>query len=469
MQSNIDKIIDDLKNRKENLPPGLLDDFNHHFNIFVQPTPRYATKQLYGKPWKTHWGTTPDPVILAALYGKYFFGSLSRWYPEYFIIDIDKQPLKFVLNERESLGLDEYNSILIASESPSSYYLLGKQLLNGYPPTAKRYKNIITPYAKEHHIEGYPQKGRVIRNPFSPYLKFLDDRYFHLKDWQPKLHAFDNLYEFDISCIPGKHIIRETQIKIPFKFADNLHEGFELLEHGLTHKKTRHLMQSKVLWYLMRKGIPPDQAVLITWKWIKEKHNGFSDTIKSDPVEVLNEIKRQARSIEVKFDRLNILPDYNHNNHNGWLTESDIRKIIKITRGNRPLAKFLFHLLKYYYPRRHRDVVRIRYDLLIKWSSWRTYLQFIAILESTGILERGSTYVQDIFSKSIKLHWHFSNFDKAILDDGRAIETPEDTLRTLYQPIELRQLLTSSGAKRTTAIEAVKSIFLGVSKKERHH
>jgi len=465
----VDKLINDLKNRKENLSPGFLEDFERHFNIFVQPIPRYATKQLYGKPWKTHWGTTPDPVILAALYGKYYFGSLARWYPEYFIIDVDNQPLKFVLNERESLGLDEYDSILIASESPDSYYMLGKQLLNGRPPSLKRYQHIIKPYAKEHHIEGYPQKGRVIRNPFNPHLKFLDNRYFHLKDWQEKLHAFDNLYEFEISCIPGQHIIRETQIKIPFKFADNLHEGFELLEHGLTRKHTRHNMQAILLWYLMRKGIPPDQAVLITWKWINEKHNGFSDTIKSDPVEVLNEIKRQARSIEKKFSRLNILPDYNHNNHNGWLTESDILKIIKRTHGSRPLTKFLFHLLKYYYPRRHRDAVRIHHDKLIEWSSCRTYIKFIAILESIGVLERGSAYLQDDFSKSIKLHWRFSDFDKAILEDGRALETLEDTLRLIYQPVDYRQLLTGSGVKRTTSIEAVKSIFSGVSKKATHH
>lgn len=226
-------------------------------------------------------------------------------------------------------------------------------------------------------------------------------------------------------------------------------------------------MQSKLLWYLMRKGIPPQQAIHITWMWINEKHNGFSDTIKSDPDIVLSEIKRQARSIEKKFDRLNILPDYNHNNHNGWLTESDIHKIIKITRGNRPLTKFLFHLLKYYYPRRHRNVVRIRWDKFVKWSSNETYLQFITILESIKIIERGSAYVQDSFSKSIKLHWNFSNFDKAILDDGRAIETPEDTFRTIFKPAEYRQLLTSSGVKRTTAIMSVSRLFSGVSQNRR--
>ncbi|GAJ09046.1 unnamed protein product, partial [marine sediment metagenome] len=42
MYSNTDNIIDDLKNHKENLPPGLLDDLRRYNKTFIQRWPSYG-------------------------------------------------------------------------------------------------------------------------------------------------------------------------------------------------------------------------------------------------------------------------------------------------------------------------------------------------------------------------------------------------------------------------------------------
>ena len=464
----VDNLIDDLKNHKENLPPGYLDSLSDLNNIFVQRWPRYCIKPLGGKNWRHKNKPLSDPPILAHLLGKYFVGVLARWYPEFFCIDIDDQPMEFVDHVRERLGLDEDNSMLFPSESPDSYHLLSRPTFNDKPPTIKFLHNCLKSFAKEFNIEIYPQANRVIRLPFSPHFNSLDPAYYHLETWMDKLYRFDKLDDFDISRIPGQQTTLDLDINTPFKISSVLQEGEELFEYGLQYPGSRNNSQFKVLYRFWRLNIPFNQAVSMTWKWIRKKHNCFSETLPINPEVVKKEIDRQASHIYNNYDLSGNFPDTTNNLHYGYITNPDIPEIFRITRGNIPRAKFLFNTVKYYYPRRHRDFVNIHSKFLKKWSSKDTYLKYLDELESRGVLKRGSAYQIKKFSKSIKLDWKFGSTDEAILYDGRAVDTLDDVLRFLYKPRELRELLISSGTERRTGNYTVKRIFEFEEKNRTH-
>lgn len=447
-----DKIIDDLKFHKENLPPGFRDSLKRYNEIFIQRHPWYAIKPLGGKNWRKKPKPLSDPVIVASLYGKYFTGSLGRHYPEFFCIDIDDHPEEYAEELRETLGMTVSDSMLFPSESPNSSHLFGKPTLNGKPPTIKRLHTALKAFAREHRIEIYPQVNRVFRIPFSPLFNSYDPTYYHLNNWYDKLYWFEKLDDYNISRIPGQQLSLDLQYETPCKIIGTLQEGKELLDHGLPCPSSRNESQFKVLYYLWRCGIPQHQAIYITWKWINEKHHGFSKTITPDPEQVKKEIKRQAARIFEDYELSGVYPDDTNNLYNGYLTKPDVPEIFKITQGNSPRAKFLYNLLKYSYPRRHRDFISVHSDLLKQWSSKDSYLKYLDELEIKGILKRGSAYSIDQFSKSIKFNWKYGSEYDSILYDGRSIDTLDDTLRFLYEPPEFREILQSSGCKRTTAI-----------------
>ncbi len=454
-----DKIIDDLKNRKENLPPGYLDDLKDYNNTFVQRWPSYGIKPLVGRNWRRIPKPLSDPPVLANLLGKYVTGSLARWYPNFFGLDIDNQPREFVDFLRESLNLYENNSMLFPGERPNCWKIYGNPTYNCKPVSLKLLHSCFKAFAREHQIEISPQGNNVFRLPFSPYFDSCDPAYYNLDTWQDKLYWFNKLDDVDLSLIPGQQLFLDLQFKTPGEITSVRQEGKELYEHGLQYSGSRNDSQYKVLYYLWRLNIPHHQAVCMTWKWINDKNNGFSEEIGINPRKCKGEIDRQAAIIFEKYEYSGLYPDSTNNLYHGWLIEPDIREIFKITRGNMPRFNFLYYILKYSYPRRHRDFIGIHSDNLINWSSYRTYLKYIDELESKGILKRGSAYSQGEFSKDLKLNWKYGHEHEAILDDGRSVDTPGDTIRFLYTPREFRELLRCSGCERTTANSTVIRTF----------
>lgn len=468
MYQDVDSIINDLKNRKENLDPAFLKSLDDYTKTFVQRWPRYGIKSPGRRRWRTKKNPLADPAILANLYGKYTVGMLAQWYPRFFGIDIDNQPTEFVDHVRESLRLDESNSMLFMSERPNCYHLYGRPTINGKPPTTNRLQSAFKSISAELHFEIYPQAKRFFRAPFSPMLLSVDPAYYHLDTWQDKMYWFDKLDEVDISQIPSQQLSLDLRFDTPVKITNTLQEGKDLYNHGLLLPSSRHDSQFKVLYYLWRINIPQDQAVCMTMKWIRENHNGFSKDIIRYPRQVKGEIDRQSSRIYEKYELSNTYPDSTNNLYNGYLSASDIPEIFRHCRGSLSRSKFLFYLLKYSYPRRHRDFINIHSDKLIGWSSFRTYLKYIDEFKSAGLLERGTAYSPGEFSKDLKLNWKYRSTDEAILYDGRAIDTLDDTVRFLYKPGDYRELLRSSGAVRTTAYEAAMRAFSRVSEKAKH-
>ena len=435
---------------------------NEYIDTFIQRLPRYTVKFKESDYWRTKKKFLVDIPIKAHLSKKYCIGVLGKWYPEYSILDIDNVILEEVEKIRDKLGLDPTNSMLCSSESPNSYHIIVRPAYNNKPPTIRLLQDIFNPFGKQNNIEIYPQPNRTIRLPFGYKQNCLDFEYIHLKDWKDKLYWFKKLDDFDLSTVP----YHQGELDFTLK-QDQLNvfgEGRLLFQHGLQLPNSRHDAQFKVLYYLWRLNIPIEEAKRAVWQWIKKKNNGFSQDIIAQPEIVRKEISRQAERIYKNYEYAHIYPDSTHNDYGGYIAKPDIAEIVSICKGNLPRMNFLFHLVKYCYPRRYRSFIDIHSDKLIEWSSRRKYLEYLDELSKYEIIQRGKSYSVDRFSKSVKINWNFKDSRNAILYDGRSLNTLEQTVKLSYEPEEFKALLQKAGSERTTAVKLIKRLYESVKK-----
>ena len=203
-------------------------------SIFPQYLPRYAVKQIGGS-WKTKNKHLSDIPIKAHLNGQYYVGVLGKWYPEYAILDLDNVLKEEPEKIRDTLNLDESNSMLCRSESPNSYHILIRPSYNNKPPTVRLLQNIFKTFGKQNNIEIYPQANRTNRLPFGYRQDCLDIEYMNLKDWKSKLNWFLKLDDFDLSDIPYQQRELDLTYENPGR-PDVFKEGEYLLQYGLQIK-----------------------------------------------------------------------------------------------------------------------------------------------------------------------------------------------------------------------------------------
>lgn len=439
------------------------DDFTCFIKYFVQRYPSYCVK-FPGNPWKTKKKPLSDRPIKSHLSYKYYVGTLAQWYPPFAILDIDDVSNSQVNHLRELLNLNSNNSMLCRSESPNSYHILLKPLYKNKPPTVKLLNSVFRIFSLIHNIEIFPKSNKVIRLPFGLNQDLIDESYYPLnqEDWTRKLYLFQKLDDYDLSSVAHHQLILDLDYKIPEsdKILTPLQEGSILYEHGLQIPSSRHESQSKVLYYLMRSNIPLDVSINMTFKWLRKKHNGFSKDYPRYPQLCKQEIIRQAVYIYKHYPSLNIYPDSTHNIYYGFISESDLRSIIDICSGNMPRINFLYNLVRYINPRRHRDFVNVHTDKLISWASNRTYLKYLNEFEQKGILSRGTAYMERFFSKAIILNWNFSPPNYAILNDGRSLNHPYNAIKLTFSASEFGQLLKNHRQDYSNIMNIIKDIYV---------
>jgi hypothetical protein len=438
-------------------------DFREYTKKFIQRQPRYAVKQIGGKAWKTKNKPLSDIPIKAHLNGQYYVGVLGKWYPGFTILDIDDKDIDTAEEIREGLKLDTNNSMLLTSESDNSYHILFRPSYNNRPPTIRLLNEILKPFANEKGIEIYPQANKAIRLPFGHRQNNLDFEYINLNTWSDKLYWFNKLDDLDLKTVPQQQLRLDLNIKPDKSPKTSIYEeGKFLYKTGLIETHSRNDSQWKVLYYIWRQNIPLITAIDMTWQWIKTKHNNNSQEIKASPQKVKNEIERQAKRIYENYEFKLFYPDEIHNAYNGYITKADIEDIFYIAKAGLPMAKFLFNLVKYCYPRQDRTFIQLHSDILITWSQ-RGYQKQLDDLQKLRIIKRYGSYQVDNFAKSIKVEWDFRDTSQAILIDNRAPEDLTDTIKACYKPEEFRELLLKAGSKRVNAINATKRIFKGVT------
>jgi len=432
-----------------------------YLDKMIQRRPRYGIKPIGRGKWKTMKKPLSDRPIRAHLDGEYNVSVLGTWYPEYAILDIDSRPRKEVDEIRARLELDESNSMLQKSESEDSYHIIFTPEYRGKPPTLNLLDTVLKPFCEDRRIEIYPQRRRTIRLPFGPHQPLLDYEYMGLDSWKQKLYWFEKLDGFDLSSVKYHQLLMDFEpgpgrLELPSNF---FQEAQYLLDDGLQFPSTRHESQGRILFYLWRQNVPAENAVGIVWEWINEKHNGFSKDILRSPRHVKKDIESQAAHLWRKYHMGQIYPDSTHNLHHGYITKPDIPEIVEAVRGSLPRMKFLFNLVKYSYPRRHRKSISIHRDKLIGWASTETYLRYLGELGSKGIAERKSAYRPGLYSKDLKLNWKFRTSNEAVLFEGRSIETLDDAVKLNFKPDEFRQILASAGTPRKSRYTIIKSIW----------
>jgi len=434
------------------------EEYKEYVQTFVQRLPKYATK-MPKQRWKTKKKPLSDIPIANHLWGKYYVGSIAKWYPNHAIIDIDDATINKVDKIRKELNLDETNSMLFTSESENSYHILLRPIYNGKPLTIKLLHTILDPIAKEHNIEIYPRARKATRLPFGLNQKPLDYEYIKLRKWQEMLWWFNKLDEYDLKSLnpiptPEKRLL-DKSLSIETKTVTTYQEGKYLYENGLLSLHTRHDSQWKVLYYLWRQNVPLEEAITIVWQWINKKHNNLSKDIKINPNVVKKEIERQAIHIYKNYE---LYPDSTSFTHLGFITKPDIEKIILITKGNIPFAKFTFNLIKFCYPRRHRESINMHSNYLLEWSE-RNYIEYLDRLSKLGIIKRFNSYIIDNYSKGIRINWQWQDQNQAILIDDRPLGDFTETIKAVYTQQEFKALLQKAGNNYDTAKHAIYRIF----------
>ena len=430
--------------------------YKEYVNLFVQRIPRFTLKTSPGKRWKTINKPLGDRLIQAHFEGSRAVGALGKWYPGHAILDIDKREIEQVQDMRDAVGLNESNSMLCSSESENSYHLLLRPVYHSKPPTVRLLSAIFQSFCRQNQIEIYPRARKCVRLPFGKIQRCLDTDMELVDTWEQKTYWFQKLDEYDLSGVPSQQLQFEFEEKTGSLMLSTSQRGQELFANGLQAPASRHDSQFEVLYYLWRKNVPLEEAEGITWTWIKKKHNGFSIDIMKSPAVVRKEIGRQALKIWGRY--LEVYPDSTHNTYHGYLTKADVVDVLKIACGSLPVARFLFNLVKYYYPRRHRDRINVHSDLLKSWASRDTYLDRIRGLERKRIVSRGKDYLVDVRSKQIKLKWNWRSLNDAILPDDRAPESLEATVRAAFTEEEARALLQASGMRHNIS-RYVRDIF----------
>ena len=436
-------------------------------NTFVQRKPRYGIKYPH-IPWTSKNYALSNRPITAHLDGDYSVGVLAKWYPGFCIIDIDSRTMEEVEDVRSAIGMNPKNSMLYKTESPDSYHILFRPELKNKPPTACGLQRILGNIGKVNGVEIYPQPNKIVRLPFNPFQKMIDEEYRHIETWEEKFYWFCKLDPVDLESI--KHTQSELPLftkrkkVIPYTMID----AECLLESGLQGPSSREQSQFIILLSFFRQNMIQEYAEKLTYNWIIKKHNGFSKDI-FNPRSVRDHISRQASRIWGDYYMSQTFPDSTHNGHNGFISKQDIEETVGICRASKPMMKFLFQLVKYYYPRRFRDSVRIHSNLLKNWKEFngdptrqtgaRTYLIYISKLENMGILKRCSKYSPGGYSKEIKLNWTWKNSANAVLYDGRSLDGFDETIKLVFNPTDFRALLRASGATRQYAFLMVKRIY----------
>ncbi len=90
--------------------------------------------------------------------------------------------------------------------------------------------------------------------------------------------------------------------------------------------------------------------------------------------------------------------------------------------------------------------MNVHTDKLRQWS--KAYQRYLNELDEKGVAKRGKAYRVGKFAKAINVKWPFRSSEEAVLFEGRAIETFEDTVRLLYNPGDFKLMLRKSGVSR---------------------
>lgn len=480
MNPTENKIIDDLKNRKENLSLFSDNPFERYKYLFVTEPSGHIKKSLSGE-WKTEFYPPYDWLIHGHLYQKFWCGGRYQKLTRYVALDFDDKPLDYVYEYCSIIKATTANSRLYTSPSGNSYHLfllLSRNGLIPIPYVQKAFKS----YTDKRLFEVYPQTKQGFRFPFGKDQNPVYDCCRNLISWEDKVDDFWNLNIFDLNNLPyydlqnldlfldipeSQQSSHVTPVKIElshetkphrhtFRFSDKKVQN--LIKNGLT-PGLRDRAQYILFVDQYQKEVPLNDAIRFVSEFIRDNHKGNSKDYLRNPEKVFTHISGQGKRIYDHFEKLGILPADIHCSEREFLSYAYICFALDHCDHKLPVAKHLTKNIAYYSSRKHRELVRIPCKKLKEWSDKNYYLKHINTFETHGAGKRGSDYRPDHYSKYLMLNLPESNPDEAIYFDGRLARTLDEAIRGSCTPAEARKLLRDKGFPRKNAEKIVQRMY----------
>lgn len=490
MHQYVDSIIDNIKNRNENLSHTTDEQLEIYKYLFVGHPRGHIISHRSGE-WITEHTPPSDSLILDHLSGKKWGGSRYQKYTRTGIFDFDDKSSDEVLETRSIINYTPENSMVCTSVSKDSYHLLIPFTFDGPPVLITLVQSVFKPYVRMGLFELFPQPNQGCRWPFGKDQIPLDEGCRHLFNWEDQLDYFCSLkinplvlppyeqQELDLGPdIPGAHHRSHVTPVLfdfpsrektrPYTFCHSDEEALDIIENGPPGPGTRNMATFDMLLFFRKQGVSRDDAIQRTIEVIRTKHRGLSKDWLRNPQRVINHIKDQAKRVDDYFIKRGILPTDIHCSEREFITKAYISSSLEHCDIKWPHAKSIMRFIRYYSTRKHRELVRIHCDILKNGNHDGFYLKVITSLETQGVGKRGADYCPGHYSKYLILDLPVSNPADAIYFNGRLARTLDEAIMGAYTRSEARQLLRDAGFPRKNAEKIVLRIYSGSGDKTGH-
>lgn len=396
----------------------------------------YAVQRPRGE-WQTIHKPTNDKLIKAHLRQKLAVALPAAWYPAFCSLDIDNpkdETIEKIYNRFDQLGIGESQMLVMTTPSynrSKNHRVYLKLEYKDKTPTHKLSHTVLHNCFSD-LCEIYPQTNRKDRLPCGFGADVIKDgvRMSNLK-WQEELALMMKIDATPIEGLPHQPVLFD-QLE---GFRDHPRnwtpraDAKEFLKSGLQAAGTRHEAQYYLLFDFWRQNCFQETAVEFVKMWIRENHNGFSKTAKSQNwCQIDKEIDRQAVWI---WKNPRTLPDSTHNLH-GEITKEDLIFGAKLFPSDAVRQKQFFKLASYCRARKHHEWI------FISWRIWAneiahdtTYRKFQQELQERGIMRSNNHYKVGEYSRRYQLD--LPRTDKPLLmNDERNIDNYSEALRSAF-------------------------------------
>lgn len=470
MSITLDNIKSDIELRKENLSLILDDPVKLYRYIFFRHAKGYILSVRPGS-WETIHRPPSDQDIFDHFTGKKWIGPRYQKVTSWVILDLDNKTDDQVHEILSMIRAINTDSMLCTSVSPGGFHVLLLIAPLDSPVPIPLVQEAFETYPKELICTVFPMFKQGVRGPFGKNQNCVYECDRHLITVKDKLNRLVNQDIFDLHNIqpydlknldlfpdlPETHHRRLTPVAIDLSSRTKPHsharryseeEVREFNIKGLTEPGTRDYVQSMQFIDQYSQEVPLAKATQFVIKFMLDNHNGFSKDYNHNPNDVVIHIYGQGKRIYDHLKKWVILPLDIHCSEREFITESGFSFVLYNGTGDLPYIKFLTEAAFYSSSRQHRELIRVRWDLLRKWSSNRTYLKFIEKMLAQGIGKRGSVYRMYYYSKYLMLNLPKMNPADAITFNGHPAKTFEEALVATRTRAEARKLLRDKGFTR---------------------
>ncbi len=477
----MNKLQNNLVSYKEILSRPTNDTVKLYRYIFFQHAREFILSDGPDS-WTTIHRHPTDQEIFDHLIGKIWIGPRYQNRTSWVILDLDHKTPDKRDKILSMINAKTTDSMLCTSVSLDCFHTILRVAPIDSPISTDPVQSAFETYPHELICSVHPHPGKGIRGPFGKNQNCVYECHQHLITVKDKLDCLLNMNIFDLQNVPPYDLknvdllpdlpeaqsrpVTPVSIDLSSRTKPHRHarryseEEVRILNlEGLTKPGTRDHSQTMQFIDQYSNEVPLAKATKFVCKFMLDNHNGFSKDFNRNSNDVVIHICGQGKRIYGHLRKWGILPEDIHCSEREFITEAGLSFLLDNGTGNLPYIKFLTKAAVYSSSRQHRELIRVRWDLLRKWSSECRYLKYIEKGEAQGFLKRGSDYRMYYYSKYLILNMPKMNPGDAILFHGRPAKTFEEALVTTRTRADARKLLKDKGFTRKNAEKIVLRMY----------